>query len=235
MSVEKLPYLYESIVNGEKIYYGPMKIKHQKLLVELQESIKLKEIPDMNFFELLMRINEDLISKPLDELYYADFEYLIFLIRAKTYGESINYNKYSNDMTEIVNITFNILKDFEVIGNKGMSNQRIKLSNDETIEISPLYLKEVNTLSLISGEDSKSYTGLTYSLRKKILDDEVITFNSYEEKASYFNELTIDDLKEVKKKYNEFPKLNMIINKEIKGKTYITNFGDIISNFFESV
>lgn len=226
------PYTYISIINGDKINYGSMKIKHQKKLLELSENIDDNEnsINNLSFLDLFKRICIDLIDYPENKLFYVDFEYLMFLIRGKSYGDKIEYSKKINDKTE--NFSFDIGKDFSIIGEKNLNKINVTLSNKNVVEISPIYLNEIENLSLIKNENLLNYSILTYSLRKAKNNDEVIVFNDYEEKTNYINELTIDDLKELKNAYNKFPRINGTQINIINNNEYKTDFLDLASNFF---
>jgi hypothetical protein len=233
----KYPYTYTSIVNGEKIHYGSFKIKHQKRLIELSENINMKEESEQSFFELLVLMCEDVIDFDFKKLYYVDFEYLLFMIRGKSYGEKISYSKtIQNKKYDFI---FDVVKDLNVIGLKELEFQDIKLSNNEVIEISPVYLNEILNVLKIKNEKLLSYSILTYSLRKRKTDDEVFTFDSYEEKMKYLENLEINDLKELKNKYEKFPKLLTSKINKIKIGDYEENFKiefmDILSNFFEVI
>jgi hypothetical protein len=209
-----------------------MKIKHQKKLIELSENIKSNnsQYDDMLFIDLLKKVCLDLIDVSEDELYYVDFEYLIFLIRGKSYGEEIEYIKTSNGTS--YNMIFSIDKDFKIEGEKGLSSQEITLSNKEVVEISPIFLNEMENLQKINNNDLLNYSTITYSLRKVKNDNEVKTFSDYEEKANYINELELSDLKKLKEAYNKFPKINGKKIEYINNIKVETNFLDIMSNFF---
>jgi hypothetical protein len=230
--MSKFPYVYNSIVTGEKIHYGSMKIKHQKRLIELTENIENPNSSDneITFIEMVKRMMMELIDTDNKDLFYVDFEYLMFLIRGKTYGDQIEYIKSLG--SKDYNFVFDIGQDFTIEGEKGLSKLDVDLTTGEVVEISPVRLSEFDNMITIKNVDLLNYSILTYSLRKRKNEDEVEEFRDYKSKADFINDLEIEDLKSLKKAYNRFPKIKGKKVDSIEGFEVTTEFGDLMSNFF---
>lgn len=232
MSEEMYQYTYESIVDKNlKIEYNPMKIKHQKYLIELAENIKAGEEKSTTFIDLLKKICLTLINKKENELYYNDFEYLVFLIRARSYGENIPYS-ITNKKNINENFVFNIFNDIKIIGKKHLNEHRVLMENGDIVKMTPLMLNEYSRINSFNNNESTNLKILTTSIRAKLHDDNVTKFDAEIEKENYFDELSINDLKKLKEAYNEFPKISTNKMVKIGDIDMVTDFGDFQSNFF---
>lgn len=239
----EFPYYYTSIVTGKQIPYGPMKVRHQKKLVEMSEQINDGEEQPMSFVRMLEEMCIGLIDCAPSHLYYSDFEYLVFLIRAKSYGDTIQYTKHVTDPETIkdftVNSEFSICKDIEVIGEKGLNSVTVESDSGDGIVMSPLkFYEQRESIELCAGRPRSLAMDMAFrSMRKIIKGGEMCEFSSEQEKQAYFEDLTTDDLKKMKAAMSRFPIVRVsktVVVKAPSGKEVpvTTKFSDMTSSFF---
>jgi len=245
-NILSFPYSYKSIISGENINYGAFKIKHQKKLIELYEEIEDKETnaDEMSFVELVEKMCLDLIDIAPNRLFYSDFEYLIFLIRTKSYGEKIQYiktikNPVTNEFEQIP-LIFNINTDIKIKGEQGLREKSVPMVNGDILIISPLYYKEYMEIYKTNKihKNQINFDIIFNSMRKVIKkDNEAIEFSDFNSKSEYFENLEIEDFKNIKIAFSDFPRIDVVKEDEITtdGGTKIkikTNFGDMTTSFF---
>ena len=223
--------IYHSIVNDDIIKFNSMKVKHQKRLIETVENVIGKTAKPQEFIEHLKEIIFELVDIDRKNMYYSDFEYLLFLIRAKSYGDNIEYSKKIKKKS--VPLTFNISEDISIIGEKGKDFVRVNLSNGDEIELSPLTVEEHFSIDTKQNIVLQKLNILAMSLRKKVFDDEVLSFEMKNSKEDYIDELDIIDLEKLKNAYNTFPKISTKKMEKVGDEEFEIEFGDMESNFFE--
>jgi len=239
---KEFQFTYKSIITGEEIPYNAMTVRNQRQLIEILENIDSGVEEDINFIQLLKRICGELIGIPYTNLFYNDFEYLVFLIRYRTYGETIRYHLTDESgeflkgpSDKIREFKFNILKDINVPKVKDKkARAEIKMENGDIVIISPLYCEEYFNLNLDASETKLGLELITTSLRKfKRGDDQIKEFFDINEKIEYIDKLSLKDLKRLTKNFETFPRISLNKKENVDGMVYRVSFGDMRSNFFE--
>lgn len=224
-------YVYTSIIDGRTIKYEQMKIKHQRILIESADNILENGYSPTTFIDQFKEIIFDLIDIPKDQVYYSDFENLMFLIRAKSFGDFIEYTKKINNQK--YDLRFDISKDLSIIGEIGKSSDKIPLNNGSILIIEPIRANEYFEISKLNVSKSiKKLNLLIVSARAIEQDDEIIRFQNFKEKEEYIIDLDIEDLENIKKSFNSFPKISATKTELIDGIEYNIDFSDMESNFF---
>ena len=229
---EFLQYRHTSIIDGSTISFGPMRVKHQMALVEMEDTITSGDVSGESFTELLKSIIFGLIDRTGSNLYMIDYEMLLFKIRSKSYGNEIKFRKIYG--TEEYNLIFDTDKDVNIIGEENKSSITVPLCDGRSVVITPPTVAEADAAEKEANGKFRLKDLITLRLSvKKIIDDESnVTDLNKEAAKSLFETIEIKDLELIKKEFSKFPILSAMKEYSFGENKFTVNAGDFSSNFF---
>ena len=215
LPVQKAPtFMCELPVSGLSVKFRPFLVKEQQHLLIARESEDTQEIYDA-ILELIKSVTNGEVDA--SKLPMADLEYLFLQIRVKSVGETAEIplvcqaegcNGVHNEVLDLQNVSVNTSE---------MTDNKIKISDDLIVELSPPSTKTVYKLQGL--KENEMIQPLMRACLLRIYDSEEI-YEMSDHRDSEIDEfvlsLTIEQFEKISEYFESLPQLKHEMNHTCK-------------------
>jgi len=187
----KIPLLSDK---NQEVEIRTIKTKDQKSLTVESQEVK----NDIDKLVLLLKLLDKCIvknSKPLGDMLFEDFLWLLIKLRSKSFGEEITLKSNCKHCTYDNNtVTINLEKDIIINYLENLQNKPIQLTPSITLSLGFITVNEALEILKFELEEDKTIATFATMIKQIELNEEILDINLLEEKMLFLEELSETDL-----------------------------------------